>query len=675
MKKNTISYLVSAVLAVTTLWIVNSCRDDNFVPVVTEGTIENASTDGVTKGMYLLCEGNMGSNKCTVDYLDLSAADGKVHYERNIYAARNPHSVLELGDVGNDIQRYGSKVWMVINCSNKVEVCSADSLKRIGQVDIPNCRYVTFNNGYAYVSSYVGPVAIGSDAQLGRVYKVDTLTFEKVDSVTVGYQPEELAIVGRKLYVANSGGYCVPNYDNRVTVIDLVTFKVERHIEVAVNLHRLRADKYGQVWVSSRGDYAANPSKLYYLKPDADGVMQLGGSVDVPVSEMCIVGDTLYYLGTEWNNATNSNSKEMGLVNVRTHMKMNTDLFASSEAQGITLPYGMAVNPRNKDFYLFDAKDYVSSGELLHFRADGTFEWRQGTGDIPSRAVFVDSEYKVKDTPYIPDTEGDSPYILAVDEYVPAPGQFVNTLPKYEEGDNAADMAQKCTERISGENDGLVSLGGYGGYITFHFDHSVKNVEGEYDIYIKGNAMTNSSEPGIVMVSKDINGNGLPDDEWYELSGSADIDSIDKMVYGYEVTYTYNAMQDIPWTDSRGMSGTVDRNTFHTQEYFPEWLKGENGGKLTFKGTLLPNNARDASSNGATMWLLSALRYGYVDNLPDNDADGNSFKLDWAVHPVTRKPVNLDYVDFVRVYTAVNQKAGWLGETSTEIKGARDLHK
>ena len=72
--------------------------------------------------------------------------------------------------------------------------------------------------------------------------------------------------------------------------------------------------------------------------------------------------------------------------------------------------------------------------------------------------------------------------------------------------------------------------------------------------------------------------------------------------------------------------------------------------------------------------MLPALRYGYVDNLPDNDTTGNSFDIGWAVEPESRTPVHLDYVDFVRVYTAMNQKAGWLGETSTEICGAQDLH-
>ena len=191
---------------------------------------------------------------------------------------------------------------------------------------------------------------------------------------------------------------------------------------------------------------------------------------------------------------------------------------------------------------------------------------------------------------YKPRTDGTSPYIYAVDEYVPAPGQFVNTMPQYEEGDDAAAMARKCTEYLANkENGSLVTLGAYGGYITFHFDHSVKNVPGEYDLLIKGNAyyqtgstLYGSFEPGVVMVSEDTNNNGLPDDEWFELSGSADVDSVGKVIYGYECTYTYAAMSDIPWSwsDNMSNSGTVDRNTFHAQEYFPLWQKDKE--KLTF---------------------------------------------------------------------------------------------
>ncbi|MFV0220190.1 hypothetical protein OBK23_11010 [Empedobacter falsenii] len=37
-------------------------------------------------------------------------------------------------------------------------------------------------------------------------------------------------------------------------------------------------------------------------------------------------------------------------------------------------------------------------------------------------------------------------------------------------------------------------------------------------------------------------------------------------------------------------------------------------------------------------------------------------------------PVKLLGIDFIKVYTATNQEAGWLGEISTEVAGAYDLH-
>ena len=264
--------------------------------------------------------------------------------------------------------------------------------------------------------------------------------------------------------------------------------------------------------------------------------------------------------------------------------------------------------------------------------------------------------------------QGYSKYIKAVDEYVPAPGQYTNTLPAYEEGDNATTMAQKCTDKIANNKGSMVSLGAYGGYITFHFDHSIANVSGQKDFYVKGNAFSGSAEPGIVMVSKDVNGNGLPDDPWYELSGSADVDSVGKVIYNYEITYTKNAMNNVPWTDNQGKSGSVARNGFHKQEYFPLWL----GDSITFKGTLLPRNGYNKSATGQN-WVLNSFAYGYVDNLPNSNIDGNSFDISWAVD-ADRNPVTLDAIDFVRVYCAENQMAGWLGETSTEVAGAEDLH-
>jgi hypothetical protein len=115
-----------------------ACRTDDIIIYAEEEDIDKPTVQSEVIGMYVLNEGNMGSNKCTLDYLDLS--DTIIHYQRNIYAERNPGEVKELGDVGNDIQIYGSRLWLVINCSNKVEVCRAADAVKIGKINIPNCR-------------------------------------------------------------------------------------------------------------------------------------------------------------------------------------------------------------------------------------------------------------------------------------------------------------------------------------------------------------------------------------------------------------------------------------------------------------------------------------------------------------------------------------------------------
>ena len=371
------------------LTLLSGCRtDDIIIYAEDEDTgIKPEKTEVI--GMYILNEGNMGSNKCTLDYLDLSANDSTIHYYRNIYAERNPNEVKELGDVGNDIQIYGSRLWLVINCSNKVEVCRASDAVKIGKVNIPNCRYVTFDGGYAYVSSYVGPVSAGSNAPRGMVYKVDTLTLQKVDSVVVGYQPEEMVAYGGKLYVANSGGYNFPNYDSTISQVDLATMCEERQINVAVNLHHLRLDRHGQLWVTSRGDYYDKPSNLFWLSPDDNSQMQMMGQMDVEVSDMCLVGDSLYFYGVGFNELTQQNTRSFGIVNVCHHQVVSRSLSDAPQLQSMRMPYGIIVHPQTRDFYLMDAKNYVSSGELLHFNADGSFDYKVRTGDIPAHAVFL----------------------------------------------------------------------------------------------------------------------------------------------------------------------------------------------------------------------------------------------------------------------------------------------
>ena len=283
-----------------------------------------------------------------------------------------------------------------------------------------------------------------------------------------------------------------------------------------------------------------------------------------------------------------------------------------------------------------------------------------------------------------------SPYISKVYEYRPAPGQFVNELPEYESGDNAASMLAKAEEQIAGaRTPGLITLGAYGGYVVFGFDHPIVNVHGRYDFQVYGNAMpspSHSAEPGVVSVSVDANGNGLPDDEWYELAGSA---------YALPTTYHESRIEyfrpeadhvAVPDPDNKsitdmeyilysvfdapnrvGEAGFLHKVTFHTQSYWPEWSDEES---LHFGGTRLAPNGIDINGDGK-QWQTIALHWGYADNLPNNAYKG--FSIDWAVDS-EGNAVELTHIDFVKVHTGILQNLGWIGEESTEIAGGEDLH-
>lgn len=273
-----------------------------------------------------------------------------------------------------------------------------------------------------------------------------------------------------------------------------------------------------------------------------------------------------------------------------------------------------------------------------------------------------------------------SAYISKVYEYNPAPGQFVNTMPQYEEGDTYATMLQKVEESIGGTNEVMISLGAYGGYVTFGFDHTVINHPGEADFRIWGNSFYEltdqemkggSAEPGIVMVSYDFNCNGLPDDVWYELRGSEYDNPL--TLHDYSITYhrpsDTSTAKNVKWEDSEGDSGVIKANTFHKQGYYPAWVSDET---LSFSGARLPNNAVDKNGTGI-YYVLMCYDWGYVDNHPNEYVELNCFDISNAVDAYGF-PVELPGVDFVRVYTALNQECGWLGETSTELSKAQDLH-
>ena len=283
-----------------------------------------------------------------------------------------------------------------------------------------------------------------------------------------------------------------------------------------------------------------------------------------------------------------------------------------------------------------------------------------------------------------------SKYIAKVLDFRPAVGQFMNEIPEYTPGNTAANMLQKANESLVGGNSTMISLGGYGGYVVFGFDHTVPNLNGR-DFKVLGNAFfgndasdprSGSCEPGIIMVAYDRNKNGKPDnDEWYEIAGSEYFKNT--TVKNYSITYYkpdenkppvpgsefwQTDVEYIKWTDNLGNKGFKTKNTFHAQSYYPLWFADPSYG---FSGTRLANNFYDQNGDGS-YWVGKSYEFGYADNAPNND-EASNIDISWAVDSSGRY-VKLPGIDFMKIYTGVNQEAGWLGEVSTEVAGAYDLH-
>lgn len=311
------------------------------------------------------------------------------------------------------------------------------------------------------------------------------------------------------------------------------------------------------------------------------------------------------------------------------------------------------------------------------------------TRNITRAETILSAEVKVtcfdaaQEDRYRPATGGNSPLWNKVYEYTPAPGQFVGEMKTggFDGTETTQEAAVAYAERRLKEKI-WVSLGAFGGYIVVGFDHSIPKratAEGEYDFTIQGNAFDGSSEPGIVWVMQDINGNGEPDDEWYELRGSDT--GKEGTIQNYAVTYYRPAgrQMDVQWTDSEGKSGCIDYLiTYHQQDYYyPAWVREDT---YTLYGTrLAPNNVQDPETG---YWENKTYDWGYADNFSPKDnlggdvVDGsgqtNGFRISNAMHR-DGTPADLQYVDFIKVQTGVQVKSGWLGEVSTEVFSFTDL--
>jgi hypothetical protein len=334
--------------------IIASChKEKKITPITTP----------VTDGLYVLNQGLFGDNNSTLTFYDYTSKQ----VTSDLFLSVNGRG---LGDTGNDIEIYGSKMYIVVNVSSTIEVVDSKTAKSIKQIKMVNGstprepRNIAFYKNNAYITSYDGTVAV-----------MDTASLTISNYITVGRSPEQLAVANGKLYVANSGGLDYPNYDKTVSVIDLTSLMVIKTLPVVVNPQNVVADSYGNVYVLSAGDYGDNPSSLAIIDANTDAVKS---QTNFDGSGMTIQGDNIYFI---------TSTGKIEIYNAKAQAITNTSFV--TDGTTITTPYAVTADGTTGEVFVTDAKNYTSNGTLYAFDKTGKKEYSVTVGINPGKIALL----------------------------------------------------------------------------------------------------------------------------------------------------------------------------------------------------------------------------------------------------------------------------------------------
>jgi YVTN family beta-propeller protein len=359
------SFVQSTILLLA-IFVFTACDDMKDVP----SPIQLPNAPGETGQMYVLSEGLFNLNNSTLSLIDFN---NKI-INNNYFLFQNDRG---LGDTANDMQRYGSKLWIVVNVSSQVEVLDLKTGVSIRRIPFFNTnkiarqpRYIAFSGNKAYVCSFDGTVA-----------RIDTSTLAVEATITVGRNPDGITTANGKLYVANSGGLDAPNFDNTVSVIDLNSFSETTKIVVGLNPYKLQTDTEGDVYAISRGDNGNIKAKFVRINGQTNEVAQTFDNL--PAINFTIHNDTAYLYNYDYIK----NTYWIKTFDCKTE-KVIVDNFISDNTT-IQSPFGIFVHPTNGNVYLTDARSYTVKGDLLCFNRNGKLNYKiENIGLNPNSIVF-----------------------------------------------------------------------------------------------------------------------------------------------------------------------------------------------------------------------------------------------------------------------------------------------
>ena len=317
------------------------------------------------KGVFILNEGGFGGNNAGISF-----------YEPSTGAFNTDIMRQSLGDIGQDMLIYGSKLYVTVYASNYISVidlATKEEERKIniseGGVAASGPRFLASHNGKVYASAH-------SD----HLLRIDTASWV-VAKIEVGPDPEGIAVVGESLYVAITNGleYNPETMTNYLEVIDLASFtKTDNRITVNRNPYYLQADGADNLYVSSMDIYGGinydellNPGLLQKVTVSSSTVETVA---ETPVNRFVISDGKCYF----------QNYTATGVIDLNTK---TTNSYITDETSLPGFSYGIGVDPGTKDIYVATT-DYMTPGKIYVFGADGKLKTTKSAGINPNCFAF-----------------------------------------------------------------------------------------------------------------------------------------------------------------------------------------------------------------------------------------------------------------------------------------------
>lgn len=343
------------ILVLCLLSIIISCKKKE---------IEDKSTtsEQLKNGILVLNEGLFQLNNSTLSWIDLS--NGVVN--NSIFEQKTGR---QLGDTGNDMIRYGNKVYVVVNVSSTIEILDTQTLKPIKQLSVTNNgvsqqpRFMTPLDGTVYISTFGG-----------EVWCIDTTSLSIANKIPVGLNPDQITNDGQNIYVSNSGGLNSNTYDSTVSVIN--NQHEIKKIVVGKNPGTIIVGGDQNLYVIVRGNYNDIPAKICRINRQT---LEVDQTFAIQATDLINLNSNSLLIETQQNGMSSILKFNLSTQQIENQNFINTS--------NLTTIYKMQFDAVKQHIYLFDVNNYTNTGSINVFSSNGNFIKKYQVGLNPSKLI------------------------------------------------------------------------------------------------------------------------------------------------------------------------------------------------------------------------------------------------------------------------------------------------